>query len=190
MQWLKDTWADCLPSQAEAGLRAVPTTVYFARVAGDTTEHAPKETAPVEEYSVAPLPAKVPQSCVLYTAAQKWIFWLLVQQLTLPQTELWQPQSKEEAPAQHSMQPLSDHHKTTHNPCQGESSQYTLRRRVAGIHTNIRPCTKNVTHEGYTGMCSVTQSWPTLCNPMDCSPPGSSVHGIFQARILQWVALT
>ena len=27
----------------------------------------------------------------------------------------------------------------------------------------------------------------TLCNPMDCSPPGSSVHGIFQARILEWV---
>lgn len=75
-------------AMVEAGLRAVPTTVYFARVAGDTTEHASKETAPVEEYSVAPLPAKVPQSCVLYTAAQKWIFWLLLQQLTLPQTEL------------------------------------------------------------------------------------------------------
>ena len=33
----------------------------------------------------------------------------------------------------------------------------------------------------------VTQSCPTLWNPMDCSPPGSSVHGICQARILQWV---
>ena len=30
----------------------------------------------------------------------------------------------------------------------------------------------------------VTQSCPTLCNPMDCSPSGSSVHGILQARIL------
>ena len=30
----------------------------------------------------------------------------------------------------------------------------------------------------------------TLCNPMDCSPPGSSVHGIFQARILGWVAMS
>ena len=29
----------------------------------------------------------------------------------------------------------------------------------------------------------------TLCNPMDCSPPSSSVHGIFQARILKWVAI-
>ena len=28
-----------------------------------------------------------------------------------------------------------------------------------------------------------------LCNPMDCSPPGSSVHGILQARILEWVAM-
>ena len=34
----------------------------------------------------------------------------------------------------------------------------------------------------------VAQSCLTLCNPMDCSLPGSSVHGIFQARILEWVA--
>ena len=33
------------------------------------------------------------------------------------------------------------------------------------------------------------QSCPTLCSPMDCSPPGSSVHGISQARILEWVAM-
>ena len=36
----------------------------------------------------------------------------------------------------------------------------------------------------------VTQLCPTLCDPMDCSPPGSSVHGIFQARILEWVAIS
>ena len=35
----------------------------------------------------------------------------------------------------------------------------------------------------------VTQSCPTLCDPMDCSPPGSSVLGIFQARILEWLAI-
>ena len=35
----------------------------------------------------------------------------------------------------------------------------------------------------------VAQSWLTLCNPMDCSPPGSSVHGILQARTLEWVAM-
>ena len=36
-------------------------------------------------------------------------------------------------------------------------------------------------------MCSVAQSCLTLCGPMNCSPPGSSVHGIFQARILKWM---
>ena len=35
----------------------------------------------------------------------------------------------------------------------------------------------------------VTQSCPTLCDPVDCSLPGSSVHGILQARILEWVAI-
>ena len=33
------------------------------------------------------------------------------------------------------------------------------------------------------------QSCPILCDPMDCSPPGSSVHGILQARKLEWVAM-
>ena len=33
------------------------------------------------------------------------------------------------------------------------------------------------------------QSCPTLSSPMDCSPPGSSVHGIFQARVLEWGAI-
>ena len=36
----------------------------------------------------------------------------------------------------------------------------------------------------------VAQSCPTPCNPMDCSLPGSSIHGIFQARILEWVAIS
>ena len=36
----------------------------------------------------------------------------------------------------------------------------------------------------------VAQSWPTLSDPMDRSPPSSSVHGIFQARILEWVAIS
>ena len=36
----------------------------------------------------------------------------------------------------------------------------------------------------------VTQLCLTLCNPMDCSLPGSSVHGIFQARVLEWVAIS
>ena len=36
----------------------------------------------------------------------------------------------------------------------------------------------------------VTQSCPTLCDPVGCSLPGSSVHGIFKARVLEWVAVS
>ena len=35
----------------------------------------------------------------------------------------------------------------------------------------------------------VAQSYPTLSNPMDCSLPGSTIHGIFQARVLEWGAI-
>ena len=38
-------------------------------------------------------------------------------------------------------------------------------------------------------MSEVAQSRQTLCDPVDCSLPGSSVHGIFQARVLQWGAI-
>ena len=43
-----------------------------------------------------------------------------------------------------------------------------------------------------TGACvraSVIQSCPTLCDPMDCGPPGSSVHRVLQARLLEWAAM-
>ena len=36
----------------------------------------------------------------------------------------------------------------------------------------------------------VSQSCLTLCDPMDCSPPGSSVHGISQVRVLEWVVFS
>ena len=41
-----------------------------------------------------------------------------------------------------------------------------------------------------TVLCLVTQLCPTLCNPMDYTLPDSSVHGILQARILEWVAMS
>ena len=47
-----------------------------------------------------------------------------------------------------------------------------------------------------TGLCVCSaaakslQSCPTLCDPMDCSPSGFSVHGILQARTLEWVAIS
>ena len=37
--------------------------------------------------------------------------------------------------------------------------------------------------------CPVTQLCLTLCDPLDCSPPGTAVHGILQARMLEWVAI-
>ena len=39
-------------------------------------------------------------------------------------------------------------------------------------------------------MSEIAQSCPTLCDPMDCRLPGSTIHGIFQARVLEWVAIS
>ena len=39
-------------------------------------------------------------------------------------------------------------------------------------------------------VCVIIQSCPTLCDPMDCSLPDSSIHGILQVRILEWVAMS
>ena len=51
------------------------------------------------------------------------------------------------------------------------------------------PSTKSWWDLACAVLCLVTQSCLTVCNPMDCSPPGSSVHGILQARILEGVAM-
>ena len=44
--------------------------------------------------------------------------------------------------------------------------------------------------EDATCCCLVAKLYPTLWDPMDCNPPGSSVHGIFQTRALEWVAIS
>ena len=49
---------------------------------------------------------------------------------------------------------------------------------------HVRKCVEDVL------LCLVAQSCPTLCHPVDCSPPASSVHGILQAQILEWVAIS
>ena len=54
-------------------------------------------------------------------------------------------------------------------------------------HTNTRPLSSCVRGPCWS-VC--VQSCPTLCDPKDCSPPGSSDHGIFQARILEWVTVS
>ena len=46
-----------------------------------------------------------------------------------------------------------------------------------------------ITHVKVKSESEVAQSCPTLSDPMDCSPPGSFIHGIFQARVLQWGAI-
>ena len=52
------------------------------------------------------------------------------------------------------------------------------------LHTQLRDIIKNDSQE-----VQLLQSHMTLCNPMDCRSPGSSVHGILQARKLEWVAM-
>ena len=47
----------------------------------------------------------------------------------------------------------------------------------------------NLLLKNMPGVLKELQSCPTLCDPMKCSPPGSSVHGTLQARILEWVAV-
>ena len=49
-------------------------------------------------------------------------------------------------------------------------------------------CVEKVGFEGCVCVNKLLQSCQTLCNPMDCSLPGSCVHGILQVRILEWVA--
>ena len=65
------------------------------------------------------------------------------------------------------------------------------------VHTHAQCCLAHTyNYRKYT--CSslvkseseVAQSCPALCNPGDCSIPGSSVHGIFKARVLEWVAIS
>ena len=45
-------------------------------------------------------------------------------------------------------------------------------------------------HSGPCASAKLFQSRLTLCNPMDCNPPGFSVHGVLQARILEWVSIS
>ena len=65
---------------------------------------------------------------------------------------------------------------------------------VAAVAKMISPLTTSLPYSPhwnrYATLCSVAQSCLSLCDPLDCSSPGSSLHGIFQARILEWVAIS
>ena len=68
---------------------------------------------------------------------------------------------------------------------------FNIGRNISHIFSNILVSLRTI--PGYV-LCyyilsEVAQSCLTLCNPMDCSLPGSSVHGIFQAIVLEWVAI-
>ena len=66
----------------------------------------------------------------------------------------------------------------------------------AGVHVSFWTMffSGYMLRSGIAGPCAcmhakLLQACLTLCDPMDCSPPGSSVHGIVQARILEWVTM-
>ena len=58
------------------------------------------------------------------------------------------------------------------------------------LHNQFTNTIKLGTHLLLKDQSEVSQSGPTLWDPLDCSPPGSSLHGIFQARVLEWVAIS
>jgi len=93
------------------------------------------------------------------------------------------------------------------SPLQGRHNcwQHQLcKREYVSFGSRKKNCTREAEFDGPSGnennpggffhccccCCLVTHLCPTLCNPMDCSPQGSSVHGISQASILEWVAIS
>ena len=56
-----------------------------------------------------------------------------------------------------------------------------------GLNRPMQLCILSLKSESES---EVAQLCPTVCDPTDCSLPGSSVHGIFQARVLEWIAIS
>ena len=65
----------------------------------------------------------------------------------------------------------------------------TLNIQCSHIVTGLRSLSLSLSLS-LSSLSPAAQLCPTLCHPMDCSPPGSSVHGILQARTLEWVAIS
>ena len=61
---------------------------------------------------------------------------------------------------------------------------------IADLQWCISCTSESVIHTHICCSCLVAKSCSALCNPMDCSLPGSCVHGTYQARILEWVAIS
>ena len=77
-----------------------------------------------------------------------------------------------------------------------ENSAVATGLKKVNFHSNPkeRPCQRMyialISHASKVKWSEVAQACPTLCDPMDCSLPGSSVHRIFQARVLEWVVIS
>ena len=81
----------------------------------------------------------------------------------------------------------------------GQAENCLFKQQLQGLDSKEGPTDSQITQRTH-GMAplqslsewvsEVAQSCPTLCYPMGCSPPGSSIHGILQARILEWVAIS
>ena len=61
---------------------------------------------------------------------------------------------------------------------------------LAEVQPSLYKRKARVSLSGNSKVSEVAQSCLTLCDPIDCSLPGSSIHGIFQARVLEWVAIS
>ena len=74
----------------------------------------------------------------------------------------------------------------------GRETQTQRHRLLDTVEKEEGGTTRGSSTETYTliMLMPVAQWCPALCHPMDCSPPGSSVHGILQARKLEWVAIS
>ena len=83
----------------------------------------------------------------------------------------------------------------TRTPCDSDASSRLRATMLRCHHLHIPSLQGHIimilsSHQWPLGLCSVCAQWPTLCDPMDCSFPISFVHGIFQARMLEWLAIS
>ena len=74
--------------------------------------------------------------------------------------------------------------------CMIDSKPFLLYQLCLTIPSSVKLLCKVPASTGNFTVCILAQSCLTFCNPVNCSPPGSSVHGIFLARILEWVAIS
>ena len=88
----------------------------------------------------------------------------------------------------HRVYTLHDHPQGCHIICVCMWVSVFLGTYKDAFKTSRRP--RKPLHKGDSAGGVVTKLCPTLCDPMDCSPPGSSVRGILQTRILEWVAIS